>query len=35
MKEKYIKEINVFLNKLDENKLHYILTFIKRMFGSN
>lgn len=34
MKEKYIAEINQFLNKLSENQLLYILTFIKKMFGS-
>lgn len=35
MKEKYIEEINKFLINLDENKLLYILTFIKKVFGSN
>lgn len=34
MKEKYIKEITEFINMLDENQLLYILTFIKKMFGS-
>lgn len=34
MKEKYIEEINRLIINLDENKLLYILTFIKKMFGS-
>lgn len=34
MKEKYISEITEIINKLDENKLLYILTFIKKIFGS-
>ena len=34
MKEKYIEEINNILINLDENKLLYILTFIKKWFGS-
>ena len=34
MKAKYIEEITEFISKLDENELIYILTFIKRMFGS-
>lgn len=35
MKEKYIEEINNILIDLDENKLLYILTFIKKVFGSH
>lgn len=35
MKEKYIAEINHILNGLPEKQLLYILTFIKRMFGSH
>lgn len=35
MKEKYIEEINNILINLDENKLLYILTFIKKVFGSH
>lgn len=35
MKEKYIEEIKEFISNLDENQLLYILTFIKRMFGSH
>lgn len=34
MKEKYIEDITQFLHTLDENKLLYILAFIKKMFGS-
>lgn len=34
MKEKYIEEISNILRNLDENKLLYILTFIRKMFGS-
>lgn len=34
MKEKYIKEIMRILEKLSDNQLLYILTFIKKMFGS-
>ena len=34
MKEKYIEEITRLIASLDENKLLYILTFIKKMFGS-
>lgn len=33
-KEHLIKEINVILDDLSENKLIYILTFIKKVFGS-
>lgn len=35
MKEKYIAEITRFISSLNENQLLYILTFIKKMFGSN
>jgi len=35
MKEKYITEITQFLEKLSESQLLYILTFIRKMFGSN
>ena len=34
MKEKYISEIVTLINKLNENQVLYILTFIKKMFGS-
>ena len=33
MKEKYIAEITEHINKLNENQLLYILTFIKKLFG--
>ena len=35
MKEKYISEIAHILNGLSEKQLLYILTFIKKMFGSH
>ena len=35
MKEKTVKEITQFINTLDENQLLYILTFIKKLFGSH
>ena len=35
MKEKYIKEITQFINTLEESQLLYILTFIKKLFGSH
>lgn len=35
MKEKYITEITQFITTLDENQLLYILTFIKKLFGSH
>ena len=35
MKENYIREINRFITTLDENQLQYILTFIKKLFGSH
>lgn len=34
MKEKYIEQIIETIKPLDENKLLYILTFIKKLFGS-
>jgi hypothetical protein len=34
MKTKYIMEIVETLSELDEKKLLYILTFVKKMFGS-
>lgn len=34
MKEKYIAEIMPILEKLSDSQLLYILTFIKKMFGS-
>ena len=34
MKERYIKEITQHLNGLSESQLLYILTFIRKMFGS-
>jgi hypothetical protein len=33
-KEKLIEEITVIMRKLDESQLVYILTFIKKLFGS-
>jgi len=33
MKEKYIAEITEHINKLNENQLLYILTFVKKLFG--
>lgn len=33
MKEKHKSDIIEFINDLDENKLLYILTFIRKMFG--
>jgi hypothetical protein len=35
MKEKSINEITQILITLDENQLLYILTFIKKLFGSH
>ena len=35
MKEKYIEEIMKLIKILDENQLLYILTFIKKLFGSH
>ena len=35
MKENYLKEITEYINKLNENQLLYILTLIKKMFGSH
>lgn len=35
MIDKYIAEITQYLRNLNENQLLYILTFIKKMFGSN
>ena len=32
--DKYIAEIRERLNKLSESELLYLLTFIKKMFGS-
>ena len=34
MKEKYRSEIIKHIDKLEENQLLYILTFIQKMFGS-
>lgn len=34
MKEKYITEILALIEKLNENQILYILTFIKKFFGS-
>lgn len=34
MKEKYIAEILALIEKLNENQILYILTFIKKIFGS-
>lgn len=34
MKSEYITEITKFCNTLNNNQLLYILTFIKKMFGS-
>ena len=35
MKEKYIEEINHIIETMTENQLQYILTFIRKLFGSN
>lgn len=35
MKEKHISEIHNILDTLNENQILYILTFIKKLFGSN
>lgn len=35
MKAKYIQDIMEIIMDLDEAKLLYILTFIKKWFGSN
>lgn len=35
MKKELIAEITEILNKLDESQLVYILTFIKKLFGSH
>lgn len=35
MQKKYIAEITRILNNLDENQLLYILTFIRKIFGSH
>ena len=35
MKEKYIAEIVQLLERMPESKLLYILTFIKKIVGSN
>ena len=34
MREKYIAEITQIINKMKESELLYILTFIKKLFGS-
>jgi hypothetical protein len=34
MKAKYIAEITQIINKLEDHQLLYILTFIKKLFGS-
>lgn len=34
MKKQYINDITQILNTLNENQLLYILTFIKKIFGS-
>ena len=35
MNEKYIQEIHHILETLSENQLEYILTFMRKLFGSN
>lgn len=35
MKEKYISEIHRIIEALSENQLLYILTFMRKIFGSN
>ena len=35
MKKQYIAEITQILNSLDDNQLLYILTLIKKLFGSH
>ncbi len=34
MKAKYIQEIVEIITKMDENKILYLLTFIKKWIGS-
>lgn len=33
--DQIIQKINDQLKKLDENQLTYVLTFLKKLFGSN
>lgn len=33
--DKYVAEITKFIKTLDENQLLYLLTFMKKMFGSH
>lgn len=35
MKEKHISDIHHILEELSESQLLYVLTFIKKLFGSN
>jgi hypothetical protein len=35
MQKKYIDEITEIIEKLNESQLLYILTFIKKLFGSH
>lgn len=35
MKQKYIAEITEIISTLEEHQLLYILTFIKKIFGSH
>ena len=35
MKDKYIEEIHNIIATMTENQLQYILTFIRKLFGSN
>ena len=35
MKEKHISEIHHILESLSENQVLYILTFMRKIFGSN
>ena len=35
MKENYIKQIIDFINTLSENQIFYLLTLMKKLFGSH
>lgn len=35
MKEKYLRDLVEFVQKLDENQVIYVLNFVKKLFGSN
>ena len=35
MKEKYLRDLVEFVQKLDENQVIYVLNFVKKLFGSD